>query len=53
MEKTVSSAKRKDILVHTADLARTANNVVVLPQEDLDVNMRWNKMAMVMIGHSP
>ena len=53
MEKTVSSAKRKDISVHTADLARTANSIVVHPQEDLDINMKWNKMTMVMIGHSP
>ena len=52
-EKTVFSAKRKDILVHTADLARTANNVVIHLQEDLDVNMNWNKMTMVMIGHFP
>ena len=53
MEKTVFSAKRKDISVHTADLARTANSMVVHPQEDLDINMKWNKMTMVMIGHSP
>ena len=53
MEKTVFSAKRKDISVHTADLARTANSVVIHPQEDLDVNLKWNKMTMVMIGHSP
>ena len=53
MEKTVFSAKRKDISVHTAHLARTANSVVVHPQEDLDINMKWNKMTMVMIGHSP
>ena len=53
MEKTVFSAKRKDISVHTADLARTANSMVVHPQEDLDINMKWNKMTMMMIGHSP
>ena len=53
MEKTVFSAKRKDISVHTADLARIANSMVVHPQEDLDINMKWNKMTMVMIGHSP
>ena len=52
MEKTVFSAKRNDISVHTADLVRTANSIVVHPQEDLD-NMKWNKMTMVMIGHSP
>ena len=49
VEKTVFSAKRKDISVHTADLARTANSMVVHPQEDLDINMKWNKMTMVMI----
>ena len=53
MEKTVFSAKRKDISVHAADLARTANSVVIHPQEDPDVIMKWNKMTMVMIGHSP
>ena len=53
LEKTVFSAKRKDISVHTANLARTANSVVVHPQEDLDINMKWNKMTMVMTGHSP
>ena len=53
MEKTVFSAKRKNISVHTADLARTANSMVVHPQEDPDVNMKWNKMTMVMIEHSP
>ena len=53
MEKTVFSAKRKDISVHTANLAGRANNVVVHPQEDLYINMKWNKMTMVMIGHSP
>ena len=40
MEKTVFSAKRKDISVHTADLARTANSMVIHPQEDPDVNMK-------------
>ena len=50
MEKTVFSAKRKDISVHTADLARTANSVGIHPQEDLDINMKWSKMTMVMIG---
>ena len=53
LEKTVFSAKRKGISVHTANLARTANSVVVYPQEDLDINMKWNKMTMVMTGHSP
>ena len=53
MEKTVFSAKRKDISVHTVDLARTANSMVIHPQEDLDINMKWNKMTMVMIEHSP
>ena len=53
MEKTVFSAKRKDISVLTADLSKTANNMVVHPQEDLDINMKWNKMTMVMIGHFP
>ena len=40
VEKTVFSAKRKDISVHTADLARTANNMVVHPKENLDINMK-------------
>ena len=40
IEKTVSSARRKDISVLTADLAKTANSVVIHPQEDLDVNMK-------------
>ena len=40
MKKTVFSAKRKDISVHTANLARTANSMVVYPQEDLDINMK-------------
>ena len=53
MEKTVSSARKKDISVHTANLARTANNVVIHPQEDLDINMKWNNVIMMMIGHSP
>ena len=53
MEKTVSSARRKDISVLTANLAKTANSMVVHPQEDLDINMKWNKMTMVMTGHSP
>ena len=53
MEKTVSSARRKDISVLTANLVKTANSMVIHPQEDLDVNMKWNKMTMVMIGHSP
>ena len=53
MEKTVFSAKRKDISVHTANLAKTANSMVIHPQEDLDINIKWNKMMMVMIGHSP
>ena len=49
----VSSVRRKDISVLTVDLARIANNMVVHSQEDLDINMKWNKMTMVMIGHSP
>ena len=40
MEKTVFSANRKDISVFTADLAKTANSMVVHPQEDLDINMK-------------
>ena len=53
MGKTVSSARRKDISVLTVILARRVNNVVVHPQEDLDINMKWNKMTIVMIGHFP
>ena len=53
MEITVFSAKRKDISVPTANLARKANNMDIHPQEDLDMNMKWNKMTVVMIGHSP
>ena len=53
MEKTVFSASKKDISVPTVDPAGTTNSMVVHPQEDLDVNMKWNKMTMVMIGHFP
>ena len=53
MEKTVFSARKKDISVPTVDPAGTTNSVVVHPQEDLDINMKWNKMTMVMIGHFP
>ena len=53
MEKTVFSARKKDISVPTADPAGTTNSVVIYPQEDLDVNMKWNKMTMVMMGHFP
>ena len=53
MEKTVFSARKKDISVPTVDPAGTTNSLVVHPQEDLDVNMKWNKMTMVMIGHFP
>ena len=49
MEKTVFSARKKDISVPTVDPAGTTNSMVVHPQEDLDVNMKWNKMTMVMI----
>ena len=51
MEKTVFSARRKDISVPTANPAGTTNSMVIHPQEDLDVNMKWSKM--VMIGHFP
>ena len=51
MEKTVFSARKKDISVPTVDPAGTTNSMVIHPQEDLDVNMKWNKMIMVMIGH--
>ena len=53
MEKTVFSARKKDISVPTVDPAGTTNSMVVHPQEDLDINMKWNKMTMVMIGHFP
>ena len=53
MEKTVFSARRKDISVPTADPAGTTNSMVIHPQEDLDVNMKWSKMTMVMTGHFP
>ena len=49
MEKTVFSTRKKDILVP----AGTTNSVVVHPQEDLDIIMKWNKMTMVIIGHFP
>ena len=53
MEKTAFSARKKDISVPTADPVGTTNSMVIHPQEDLDVNMKWNKMTMVMTGHSP
>ena len=53
MEKTVFSARRKGISVPTADPAGTTNSVVIHSQENLDVNMKWSKMTMVMIGHFP
>ena len=53
MEKTVFSARKKDISVPTADPAGTINSMAIHPQEDLDVNIKWNKMTMVTIGHSP
>ena len=40
MEKTVFSARKKDISVPTVDPAGTTNSMVVHPQEDLDVNMK-------------
>ena len=51
MEKTALSARKKDISVPTADPG-TTNSMVIHPQEDLDINMKWNKMTMAMIGHS-
>ena len=39
--------------MENCDPAGTTNSMVVHPQEDLDVNMKWNKMTMVMIGHFP
>ena len=53
MEKTVFSARRKDISVPTADPAGATNSMVIHPQEDLDINMKWSKMTMMMIGHFP
>ena len=53
MAKTVFSVREKDISVPTVDPAGTTNSVVIHPPEDLDVNMKWNKMTMVMIGHFP
>ena len=53
MEKTVFSTRKRDISVNTVDPAGTTNSMVVRPQEDLDVNMKWNKMTMVIIGHFP
>ena len=53
MEKTAVSARKKDISVPTANPAGTTNSLVIHSQEDLDVNMKWNKMTMVMIGHFP
>ena len=51
MENTVFSARKTDISVPTVDPTGTTNSMVIHPQEDLDVNMKWNKMTMVMIGH--
>ena len=51
MEKTVFSVRRKDISVPTADPAETTNSMAIHPQEDLDINMKWSKMTMVMIGN--
>ena len=45
--------KKKDISVSTADPAGTTNSMVIHHQGDLDVNMKCNKMTMVMIGHFP
>ena len=53
MEKTVSSARRRDTSVLTVDLVGTTDSMVVHPQEDLDITMKLNKMTLVMIGHSP
>ena len=53
MENTVSSARKKDILVPIANLAITTSSMVIHPQENLDITMKWNRMTVVMIGHSP
>ena len=53
MEKTAFSARKKVISVPTADPVETTNSMAIHPQEDLDINMKWNTMTMVMIGHSP
>ena len=53
MEKTVSSARRRDISVLTVDLVGTTDSMVVHPQEDLDITMKLTKTTLVMIGHSP
>ena len=53
MEKTVFSARKKDISMPTVNPAGTTNIMVIHPQEDLAINMKWNKMTMVMIGHFP
>ena len=53
MQKTVFSARKKAISVPTVDPAGTTKSMVIHPQEDLDVNMKWNKMTMVMIEHFP
>ena len=45
--------KKKGHSVPTADPAGTTNCVLIHPQEDLDVYMKWSKMTMVMIEHSP
>ena len=50
MEKIVFSARRKNISVPTANPAGTTNSMVIHPQEDLDINMKWSKMTVVMIG---
>ena len=50
MEKTAFNARKRDI---TVDPAGTTNSMVIHLQEDPDVNMKWNEMTMVMIGHSP
>ena len=53
MRQTVSSVRRKDISVLIVDLARITNSMDVHSQEDLDINIKCNKMTMMMIGHSP
>ena len=40
MEKTVFSARKKDISVSTVNPAGTTNSMVIHPQEDLDFNMK-------------
>ena len=46
MENTVFSTRKMDISVPTVDPAGTTNSMVIHPQEDLDVNMKWNKITM-------